>query len=132
MNPSKELTVISVSTDRGKVLRVLRMAVPATPCHECGRRHTRWHTAARCLFPKAIWISGGEDLTTFAYALLAHCKPCRYSGLTVTMWRDLAEAEQRKRMIDNCGCGGGCYSDHEIVLLRDFPEDDEWDGPGAN
>jgi hypothetical protein len=35
-------------------------------------------------------------------------------------------------MIDNCGCGGGCYRAHEIVLLRDCPEDDKWDGPEAS
>jgi hypothetical protein len=64
-------------------------------------------------------------LTTYAYALLAHCRPDRFSGLTVTLWKTLAEAEQRKRMIDTGGCGGGGYRDHEIVALMDFPEDDD-------
>jgi hypothetical protein len=117
--------MVMQTNGKGKVLRVLRMALPGTPCHKCGRRHTRGHIAARCPFPKALWISGGKDLTTHAYALLAHCRPYRYSGLTVTRWRDLAEAEQRKRMIDAFGCGGGCYKHHEIVLLRHFPEDDD-------
>jgi hypothetical protein len=86
------ITMTTATNNGCKLMRVLRMAVSGTPCHECGRRHTRWLTAARCLFPKALWISGGKDLTTFAYALLAHCQPYRYSGLTVTLRRDLAEA----------------------------------------
>jgi hypothetical protein len=117
--------MVSQTIDGGTALRVLRMAVSGTPCHECGRRHTRWQIAARCVFPKTIWISGGKDLTTYAYALLAHCHRRKSGGLTVTLWRTLAEAEQRKALIDRFGCGGGCYQDHEIVVLRDFPEDDD-------
>jgi hypothetical protein len=56
-------------------------------------------------------------MTTFAYALLAHCRRGRLGGLTVTLWPTLEEAERSKRMIDAGGCGGCCYRDHEIVLL---------------
>ena len=81
--------------------------------------------AARCFFKRAIWIAGGKDLSTFAYALLAHCHSRHSGGLTVTLWPTRAEAEERKGMIDNVGCGGGCYRHHEIVFIRDWPEDDE-------
>jgi hypothetical protein len=104
--------MLSQTMAGGKTMRVFRMAPPGERCHECLRRHTRWRIAAKCVFPMAVWISGGKALTTYAYALLAHCRPYRHSGLTVTLWKTLADAEQRKRMIDNCGCGGSCYRDH--------------------
>jgi hypothetical protein len=90
-----------------------------------GGRNLRGRTAARCIFPRSIWISGGKGLQDHAYALLAHFHRRKSGGLTVTLWRTLAEAEQSKAFIDRLGCGGGCYRDHEIVVLRDFPEDDD-------
>jgi hypothetical protein len=88
-------------------------AAPRQPCPRCRRRHRDWWGLAHCIWLKAAWVAG-DDVPRQGpcYAVLAHC-----GALTVTLWPSLAEAEERKRIIDSTGCGGCCRRAHEIVLL---------------
>lgn len=53
------------------------------------------------------WIVGDGR-----YALLAHCRV-----LTITLWKNLEDAEKRKAIIDKHRCGGWCVKAHEIIDL---------------
>src|SRR5215475_7820597 len=90
-------------------------AAPRTPCPRCGVRHGRWHKVARCLWPKAIWITGDPPRVGPCYAVVSHCHP----GCTVTLHPDLDAARQSKHLIDNSACGSGCRraAGHEIVHM---------------
>ena len=55
----------------------------------------------------AEWISGKGP-----FAVLARCRT-----LTVTLWTSMEEAQLAKKLIDQCGCGGMCTGDHEIINL---------------
>src|SRR5262249_46320927 len=76
------------------------MTIPSSWCRRCGRHHRSWRTAARCRWPKAIWVAGDGPV-----GLLA-----AWGGeLTITLWSKIdAKAEQAKRQIDKFGCGSGC------------------------
>lgn len=86
--------------------------------HRCDTRHRSFNKLARCIWPRAGWISGEGR-----YALLAHCRV-----LTVTLWDDPAEAERQKRFIDETACGGLCRRSHEIVELVDPDRAIRWEG----
>ena len=75
--------------------------------HDCASRHRTWKTAAKCIWRRAAWITGDGR-----YALLAYC-----DVLTVTLWDDPTEAEERKAFIDQYQCGHACTGRHEIVEL---------------
>ncbi len=67
-----------------------------------------WYTKARNIWGrKAEWIEGEGS-----YALLAWCRV-----LTVTLCRTRGEAEEKKKSIDEIGCGGFCTKKHEIIDL---------------
>ena len=58
-----------------------------------------WHTKARKKWGrKAEWIEGEGQ-----YALLAWCRV-----LTVMLCQTIDEAEEKKKFIDEIGCGGNC------------------------
>lgn len=79
------------------------------PTHDCPVRHQHTRAFARCLWPRAVWISGSGP-----HALLAHCPP-----LTISLWSDLQAAQQAKWLIDATGCGHACRGTHEIIYLGD-------------
>ena len=67
--------------------------------HRCTAKHRTTKTFMRCAIPNAVWVDGKGDL-----ALIAWCG----SGPSVALYEDLDEAEKRKRILDDAGCGGGC------------------------
>lgn len=85
--------------------------------HKCERKHRTWNVAAKCIWPRASWITGEGK-----YALIAYCHsgPTTADTWTITLWSDPAEAEKAKAEIDRSGCGGGCVfaAGHEIVELH--------------
>lgn len=87
--------------------------------HHCQARHRTFRTLAKCIWPRAAWISGNGR-----YALLARCRV-----LTVSLWTDPAEAEASKRVIDASACGGLCRhaAGHEIVQLADPAMAGQWE-----
>lgn len=76
--------------------------------HYCEARHRRWSTLAKCLWPRAVWIAGGGP-----YATVARCRV-----LTVELHRTEEAARQALAGIAEFGCGGRCYGDHELIVLR--------------
>lgn len=81
--------------------------------HNCERTHRLWSTAAKCVWPRAVWITGEGQ-----FALLAWCgSGGRHTSLTVTLWEEPEPAEEAKALIDRYGCGGGCSERHEIIEL---------------
>lgn len=75
--------------------------------HYCLRRHQSYRTLARCIWPRAVWVTGQGP-----YATLAHCR-----HLSVMLHATLAEAEQSMATIRATGCGGACDGKHELVQL---------------
>ena len=116
-------------------LRTIPVGGPWADCHQCGRRHRSWGKVADCVWPRAIWILGGEQLRVWApggngvpvrascYALIARCSP----GSTITLWPKLSQALRSKRKVDHTACGHLCMgpAGHEIVKLDPRPLD--WD-----
>ncbi len=84
----------------------------ARPCRRCGKRHACWYNLARCLYPKAAWISGEGPV-----ALESHCG--RRRDLTVTLHADVEDAEESRQSIDDAGCGSRCVGAHRIVHLAE-------------
>lgn len=76
--------------------------------HRCSKTHRKYLAMAKCIWPRAEWISGNGP-----YALLARCRV-----LTVTLHQEEDSALRYKAMIDSTGCGGMCVQDHEIVRLE--------------
>ena len=56
---------------------------------------------------KVAWIEGEGR-----YALISWCRV-----LTVMLFHTWGEAEERKRFIDEIGCGGCCIKKHYIIDL---------------
>ena len=77
--------------------------------HNCTRRHGTYHVAAKCIWPRAVWIIGEGR-----FALLAWCRV-----LTVTLHDNPTSAEEAKALIDHTACGGMCSRRHEIVEITD-------------
>lgn len=82
--------------------------------HYCQSKHRTHRTTAKCLWPKACWISGNGP-----YASLAWCRV-----LTVQLYKNLESAVAAQQMIAATGCGGACYNRHEIIVLN-FPHLDD-------
>jgi hypothetical protein len=61
----------------------------------------------RCAIPRAAWVDGIGN-----FALIAWC-----DVPTVTLWKELAAAENQKAIIDRTGCGGRCSGRHQIVRV---------------
>jgi hypothetical protein len=61
----------------------------------------------QCAIPRAAWVDGDGP-----YAVIAWCRVP-----TVTLWRELADAERAKATIDHSACGGLCRGRHDIVYV---------------
>jgi hypothetical protein len=87
--------------------------------HNCGKRHVKWETAARCVWRTAEWVQAREPLPMArpVYALVARCGRV----WTVTLWASLEAAQRCDQGIRFIGCGSRCpldaRADHEIVRL---------------
>jgi len=67
-----------------------------------------WYTKAKRKWGRqAEWIEGEGR-----YAVLAWCRV-----LTVILCQTRDESEQKKKFIDEIGCGGFCAKKHEIIDL---------------
>lgn len=75
--------------------------------HRCDSRHRTWGALARCIWPRAEWISGVGPYATVAY--------CRVT--TVELHRDEQTARAALATINGTACGGRCYRDHELIVL---------------
>lgn len=82
------------------------MTVQKMRC-KCGRAHRTYNKVAKCVWPKAWWYSGEG-----AFALIAFC-----GGETVTLWKTLAEAEEKEVLLRGTRCGGSCAGDHMLAEL---------------
>ncbi|MGO1318496.1 MAG: hypothetical protein ACTMIR_15915 [Cellulomonadaceae bacterium] len=76
--------------------------------HYCQARHRTFRTLAKCVFSRAVWVTGNGP-----FAVVAWC-----GDLTVSLHPDVDTARSSKEFIDGHGCGGRCRRDHEIVLLE--------------
>ena len=76
--------------------------------HYCDRNHRNHHTLARCIWPRAEWVSGDGP-----YATVAHCRV-----LTVELHETREAATKALTAIDRHACGGRCYGQHELILLQ--------------
>jgi hypothetical protein len=77
--------------------------------HNCGRVHRTYRALAECMFrrQRPWWVSGQGEYSTLSY--------CR--GLTVALWRTLAEAQDALSLIDGDACGGACRNNHALIRL---------------
>lgn len=81
--------------------------------HYCESTHRSYRTTAKCLWPRADWITGDGP-----YATLARCRP---GVLTVELHPDLPTAERAMRIMASSGCGGACRlaaGRHELIRLE--------------
>lgn len=76
--------------------------------HNCTRTHRGYRTFAKCIWPRAAWISG-----TGPYAVVAYCR-----DITVTLHADIDAAQFALDTIDGGGCGGRCGRRHKLVRLE--------------
>lgn len=75
--------------------------------HYCERTHRTYRTTAKCLWPRAYWITGDGP-----YATLAWCRV-----LTIELHDDWPTAVSAMRVMGGTGCGGACGNRHEMVYL---------------
>jgi hypothetical protein len=77
--------------------------------HNCSRVHRTHRALAECMFrrQRPWWVSGQGE-----YATLSYCR-----GLTVALWRTLAEAQDALSLIDGDACGGACRNNHALIRL---------------
>ncbi len=88
---------------------------PGATCGRCGRRHQTWLVAAKCTWPRAVWVMGENPLSRGpCFALVSFC---RAGAPTVTLWADFAAATISKAAIDRLACGGCCRKAHVIYEL---------------
>jgi hypothetical protein len=76
--------------------------------HYCDSRHRTYRTLARCIWPRAEWVSGDGP-----YASVSYCRV-----LTVELHQTAETAEKALRLIDQIACGGRCYGRHELIRLE--------------
>ena len=78
--------------------------------HNCSSNHWLYRRMARCIWRRAVWISGEGP-----YACVANCG----RGTSVTLHETCESAQASKRQIDWLGCGGFCHwSGHKVVELE--------------
>src|SRR5262249_11523211 len=83
--------------------------------HQCARTHRNYLTLAQCMWPRVEgWIEGKPD---GQYGLISRCTSYGYGVMSVSLWRDYADAVQRKYWIDVSDCRGTCRRKHEIIRL---------------
>lgn len=75
--------------------------------HNCISRHRTYNKLARCMITNAEWVQGEGS-----YALIAWCRVP-----TITLHRQLSDAEAALEFLNRTACGGACSRRHEIVLL---------------
>jgi hypothetical protein len=85
--------------------------------HNCTAKHRTSRTLAKCMFPRAEWVSGRGE-----FATLAHCRV-----LTIELHETIEKAQTALRLIDSTGCGGMCHRHHELVQLVDPSRATPWD-----
>lgn len=76
--------------------------------HNCIRRHRTYRTFAKCVWPRAAWISGNGPFAVVAY--------CRVT--TVTLHTTASAAQNAIWTINSTGCGGRCSRHHKLVRLE--------------
>lgn len=76
--------------------------------HRCTRTHRSYRAAARCMWPRACWISGDGP-----YALLAHC-----DVLTITLWPTAGKAFSTYQWLAGFKCGHLCTGRHEVIKIE--------------
>jgi len=91
------------------------MTPPLPPCPCCYRRHRSWRTRAQCALRPTLWVTGNPPLTGPCFASVSDCRGQRYRTVVLCPTRE--QAEKAKRLIDNTGCGGGCWRRHRVVEI---------------
>ena len=86
--------------------------------HNCTKRHRTYNAFARCAFQqKQEWVVGEGE-----YASMSWCtksEPDSYRrGISVHMFRQLTDAYDAKKQIDDTACGGRCKKQHEVMRLE--------------
>ncbi len=76
--------------------------------HHCDAKHRAFKTFAKCVWPRAEWITGDGEWASVSY--------CRVT--TVKLFETYEEAAQAKRLIDSDACGGDCWNNHKVVRLE--------------
>jgi hypothetical protein len=61
--PAPNPVAATATTDRAYDTR------PTRRCDVCDRQHRRWHTQAKCCWPRAIWVAGDGRWATVAYCV---------------------------------------------------------------
>src|SRR5262245_43733967 len=92
---------------------------PGGRCPGCGRRHVTWTAVAKCRW-RPEWVAGSVPCHHAAYAVVSFCRRPGYPGsqITVTLWGDIARAEQALADLNQTGCGGACRLQHELVAIH--------------
>lgn len=83
---------------------------------KCGKSHRTIAAAAKCCWPKHVWVQGDGPYATVSYCVQNRS---RYAGYASVMLHQ-TEADALKAMegIDAGGCGGVCTRMHEVFVLR--------------
>lgn len=76
--------------------------------HNCARAHRSYRTFAKCVWPRAAWISG-----TGAFAVVAYCRVT-----TITLHANANAAQEALATINATGCGGRCSRHHKLLRLE--------------
>lgn len=86
--------------------------------HKCTRQHRTYKAFAKCVWPKAAWISGEGP-----YATVTRCPhSVNLRGvITVMLHKSVEVAQHALREVNNTGCGGQCIKKHELIELRMRP-----------
>jgi hypothetical protein len=69
---------------------------------------------AKCIWPRADWISGEGP-----YATVTRCPHAVYREvITVKLHANRSAAEATLQLINETGCGGHCVKNHELIELQ--------------
>ena len=81
--------------------------------HNCTKRHRTHFTMAKCVWRKALWVSGDGP-----FASVSYCPHMPYGrAITVELHQTSEAAQQAKARIDDTHCGNRCQKDHELIEL---------------
>ncbi|GAB3154210.1 hypothetical protein GCM10027258_57750 [Amycolatopsis stemonae] len=82
--------------------------------HNCARKHRTFLAMAKCIWRRAVWITGEGP-----YATVSRCAHGPYElAVTVRLHADLDSAQSSLKLINDTGCGGRCSNRHELVELQ--------------